>query len=67
MIVISLLPVRDQYNNATIIGRAFNWNRESGIYWTELQEKTLKFTADKNVLDVETHTTKPVGYEKFET
>ena len=49
-----------------VSNREFNWDRKSGEYWTSLRNKALRFTADKNDLDLKTYSTKPFGHEKFQ-
>jgi hypothetical protein len=39
--------------------RKFKWDRTNGQYWSYLQSKTMRFTADKNEIDWETYTTTP--------
>lgn len=53
-------------SNLSLSDRKFKWDRTNVQYWSSLESKTLRFTADKNVIDWETLTTKPFGYEKFE-
>lgn len=50
----------------TLSDRKFKWDRSKGEYWTYLQAKTMRFTADKNDINWENMTTKPFGHELFE-
>ena len=68
--LIDLLPSTDPKNDAekfvNVSNREFKWDRKTGEYWTALRNKALKFTADKNELDLKTYSTKPFGHEKFQ-
>ena len=67
--LIDLLPDTDSGDTdrfVAVSNRDFNWNRETGEYWTCLRKKTLRYTADKNDLDMTAYTTKPFGHENFQ-
>ncbi|KAI8913363.1 hypothetical protein EDD86DRAFT_200388 [Gorgonomyces haynaldii] len=61
--------VQDSRQNAqtsiALSDRVFKWDRKKGEYWTHLRSKTMRFTADKNVIDWDTLTTMPFGDELF--
>ena len=67
--LIDLLPdttSSDTEKFVAVSNRDFKWNRKTGDYWTCLRNKTLRFTADKNELDMKDYTTKPFGHENFQ-
>ena len=68
--LIDLLPNRnlnaEVQKIVNVSNREFKLDRKSGEYWTELRNKALRFTADKNELDLKTYSTKPFGHEKFQ-
>ena len=67
--LIDLLPDTDSGDTdrfVAVSNRDFNWSRETGEYWTCLRKNTLRFTAEKNELDMTAYTTKPFGHENFQ-
>jgi hypothetical protein len=67
--LIDLLPDTDYSDTdkfVAVSNRDFNLNKETGDNWTCLRKKTLRFTADKNELDMNIYTMKPFGYENFQ-
>jgi hypothetical protein len=60
-----LLGSRDGAHPEMLSNRIFKWARASGQYWTSLQTKLLRFTADKNEINWSNYSTKPFGYRTF--
>ena len=66
--MINLIEASKQKSSSSLnlSDRVFKWDRKSGEYWTYLQSKLMRFTADKNDIDWDTLTTKPFGHESFD-